>query len=73
MNKYGLPINPCSPILASGPVNPGRQVERLIGRQVNKYGLPIIPCSPIFTSDPVNMFIVDLSTCLPGLTGPGQI
>ena len=54
MDEYGMPIMPCSPILNSGPVNPGRQVDRLTGRQVDKYGLPTIPCSAIFTSGPVN-------------------
>ena len=44
---------PCSPINTSGPVNPGRQADRLTGRQVNTNGLPIILCSPIFDSGPV--------------------
>ena len=54
MSKYGIPIILCSPLFTSGLVNPGRQVDRLTGRQVDKYLIPIIPCSPILTSGPVN-------------------
>ena len=28
VNKYGIPIMPCTPIFTAGPVNPGRQVDR---------------------------------------------
>ena len=34
MNKFGLQILPCSPILTSRPVNPGRKVDRSTGEQV---------------------------------------
>ena len=44
---------PCTPIFTAGPVNTGRQVDRLTGRQVDKYGLPIMPSTHIFTSRPV--------------------
>ena len=54
MDKYEIPIMPCTPIFTSRPVNPVRQVDRLARRQVNKYGIPIMPCTPIFTSGPVN-------------------
>ena len=29
VNKYGIPIMPCTPISTSGHVNPGRQVDTL--------------------------------------------
>ena len=31
VNKYGIPIMPCTPIFTPGPVNPGRQVDRSTG------------------------------------------
>ena len=34
VDKYGIHIMPCSPINSSGPVNPGRQVDRSTGKHV---------------------------------------
>ena len=51
MNKYEIPIIPCTPIFTAGPVNPGREVDM---STMDKYGLPIIPCTHIFTSRSVN-------------------
>ena len=36
---------PSNPLFTSGPVIPGRQADRLTGRQVDKYGIPIMPCT----------------------------
>ena len=44
VNKYGLPMIPGSLILASGPVNPGRQVVRSTGEQV---WITHNPCQPV--------------------------
>ena len=45
---------PCTPIFTSGPVNPGREFDRLTGRQVDKCEIPLTLCTPIFTLSPVN-------------------
>ena len=45
MDKFGLPIMPCTPIFTSRPVNPGRFLsnmgDRLTGRHMNKYRISI--------------------------------
>ena len=55
VNKYGIPIMPCTPVFTAGPDNPGRQVGSLTGGQEQ---LTLMPCSP-----------VDLSTLIDRLTG----
>ena len=62
MDKYGIPIMPCTPISTAGPANPGRQVDRSTGGQVR------------LTQNALHSYIylsilVHLSTCLQGLTG----
>ena len=51
MNKYGIPIMPCTPIFTSGPVNPGRQVDRSKDEQVRINHKCLYN---MFTSGPVN-------------------
>ena len=56
VNKYGIPLMPCTPIFTSGPINPGGQVDRSEGEHVRNTHNVMHNC-------------IYLRTCQPGGTG----
>ena len=59
MDNHLIPIMPCSPLNTTGPVNPGRQVDRSTGKHV------MISHNPLLSS----YLPLDLSTMVDRLTG----
>ena len=49
VDRHGILIMPCSPINTSGPVNPGRQVDRSTGKQVMITHNPLLSYACLWT------------------------